>query len=783
MKKKISWNKVVALALTLVMLMPQNTILASENKAVSVSDSAAAVTENALPGDLNAEPAVPAVPSEEEASGAEAEVPLPETDSPLPKEDQAAGTSDTAPAGKDSSVISELKDQLAELKAFKAGEDYVENQAFFSAESLEEAQKVAAEYGAELESFMDGIAVIRFEETVVEMMSMSVANSTLTKAIHPDYIVRAFGSDVRENTEAEPLPEQRDNNRTSPRQRREDSSVTATYTDPHYVDGWQWYHEEIGDSYAHSQGITGSGIKVAVIDSGITRGHEELGNYKGGYDYVNNDSDPSDDNGHGTHCLGIIGAKGNNGKGGIGVAPDASLYAYKVLNEYGRGANSNIIKAVNRAVSDGVNVISMSLGGPAYETEFQDAIDNARQKGVVVVASAGNEGNSVKQYPGAYDNVLCVAAMPERNSKALSDYSSFGNWVDIVAPGGSAYYSGYPEPDGSNAAKEIFSTYYTDETGRSSKSGYFCMSGTSMACPVTAGVVALVMSANKDLTKKNAQTADKVMSIMLNSRNDVTYTCSYTGGSVKGMVQVKPAIDEAKEGGTPTPTPTPGSYKIVSSFGLPDFSRIVIGGSLQLKLVDEDLNPVKNVGKIEWNSNSEEMTVSKSGKVACKAGTTEGTRVTVTATLEDGSYASYTLYASLKSLSFGIWKRVPVIGGGTKTVGSAPATSFTAYAASGTTVDLTSPYEYLKDYGDCVLVYKVVKTRTQRISYGYYADTGFDYKILLQKKAVGKGISISKYQDSGYPAAITFTRPGTYSVKYQTVDGSNKSFTVKFVVE
>ncbi len=718
MRKEFKWKKAVALILALIMLQPGNCVFASG--------------EN-LPADTAV--------SEAETVGIESR----------------------------EAVISALRSTAGKLSACQPGEDYVEHQAFFSADSREEAERVAREYGAQLSSFRDGIAVIHFDQTVVQLMNSAAENRNVTKEIRPDYIMRAFvETSPVGNREAEPLD-------VSSTASGEDVRAAVSYTDPHYADGWQWFHNEIGDSYAHGKGVTGKGIKVAVIDSGITKGHEELGNYKGGYDFANNDSDPSDDNGHGTHCCGIIGAKGNNGKGGMGVAPDVSLYAYKVLGKDGSGYTSNIIRAVNKAVSDGVNVISMSLGGPNAIPEFQTAIDNAWQKGIVVVAAAGNESTSIKAYPGAYDHVLCVAAMPKKGSTELSRFSNFGDWVDIVAPGGSAENQNFPLADGSNAATEIFSTYYQISKDKASKSGYFCMSGTSMACPVVAGVVALVMSANKGLTGKSSEMADKVMNIMMESRNSTTYSSS--GGSVTGMVQVKPAVDAAEA------LVVPSVYKISSSFGFPASSKIAIGSSLQLKITEADGTPAKGYGKVTWSSSDSDLfPVTGGGRVSCKAGTAEGATATVTATFTDGSTTSYSLRSTAKTVFFGILRKTPLIGGGTKLLQDNAYTSQTVYATAGTSCDLSNPYALLTDYGECALEYMYKKT-SKGLSYrGYYANEKFDYKITLPAKNVGKEISVTAYQRNGGPSTVSFAAPGTYIVKWQTVDGSSKTFTAKFIV-
>src|SRR4030067_2101383 len=171
-----------------------------------------------------------------------------------------------------------------------------------------------------------------------------------------------------------------------------------------------WGVERIGAATVQATGNTGDGIKVAVIDTGINREHEDLkANYIGGYDFVNIDSDPMDDNGHGTHCAGVIAAE-DNGIAVVGVAPQAKLLAYKVLNSQGSGYVSDVIAAIQMAIVDGAQVVSMSFGSSTSSTALQQACDDAyNNHNVVLVAAAGNSGQarfgSSIIYPASTPNV------------------------------------------------------------------------------------------------------------------------------------------------------------------------------------------------------------------------------------------------------------------------------------------------------------------------------------------------------------------------------------------
>jgi subtilisin family serine protease len=240
----------------------------------------------------------------------------------------------------------------------------------------------------------------------------------------------------------------------------------------------------------------GYGVKVAVIDTGINKDHLDLNvNYKDGYDFVNHDSDPMDDNGHGTHCAGIIAADLDGPtdltRAVVGVAPEAWLYAYKVLNRRGTGTTSAIIAGINQAVIEGVQVISLSLGSISYSQGLYDACLAAVQNNIVVVAASGNSGNtatgSTVNYPAKFDFVIAVGATDVYDN--LATFSSTGPEVDVVAPGVrvlSDYkdinpYDGLPNSD----------TVYMD--------------GTSMACPHVAGTVALMLSMNSAVTPAQVQ--------------------------------------------------------------------------------------------------------------------------------------------------------------------------------------------------------------------------------------------------------------------------------------
>lgn len=219
-----------------------------------------------------------------------------------------------------------------------------------------------------------------------------------------------------------------------------------------------------------SSGVKGSGVKVAVLDTGIDASHEDL-NVAGGASFISSEPNPFiDGDSHGTHVAGTVAAL-NNSTGVLGAAPDVSLYAVKVLDSSGSGTYSGIAQGIEWAVDNGMDVINMSLGGSQGSTALQQAVDQAYNKGVVVVAAAGNSGTKGKRntigYPAKYSSVIAVGAVDAANSRA--SFSSVGSELEVMAPGVS-----------------ILSTVPGNK--------YASFNGTSMASPHVAGAAALILS-------------------------------------------------------------------------------------------------------------------------------------------------------------------------------------------------------------------------------------------------------------------------------------------------
>ena len=222
------------------------------------------------------------------------------------------------------------------------------------------------------------------------------------------------------------------------------------------------------DSLSLSSSLEYSSVKVAVLDTGVSP-HEDLGALLPGYDFVQNDTDPSDLHGHGTHVAGIVAAI-RNSTGVAGVAPGVGIIPVRVLDANGSGLISSVIAGIGFALESKANVINLSLGSTTDVPALKNAITQATLSGVLVVAAAGNSGlSNAVSYPAAYPDVLAVASTTRSN--AVSSFSSRGSYVDIAAPGSS-----------------ILSTY--------NNGSYEYMSGTSMASPHVAGAAALLFAAH-----------------------------------------------------------------------------------------------------------------------------------------------------------------------------------------------------------------------------------------------------------------------------------------------
>ena len=246
---------------------------------------------------------------------------------------------------------------------------------------------------------------------------------------------------------------------------------------------YQWNFDAVNaeSAWAYS---TGSGVTVAVLDTGVTSGSSDgIGNLGTGYDYVNNDSDASDDNGHGTHVAGTIGAATDNSAGVAGLAYDATIMPVKVLDSSGAGYTSDVVSGISYAVSNGASVINMSLGSTSYSTSEASAVSSAYSSGLFVAAASGNSGASTVEYPAGYSGAVAVGATDYNDTRV--SYSTYGSALDLMAPGGDVY----ADDNGDGYADGIL-----QEAFEYGSWGFYFWEGTSMASPHVAAAAALLMA-------------------------------------------------------------------------------------------------------------------------------------------------------------------------------------------------------------------------------------------------------------------------------------------------
>jgi subtilisin len=300
------------------------------------------------------------------------------------------------------------------------------------------------------------------------------------------------------------------------------------------ADGRPWSHAPLGIPDLYAAGVRGKGATVAVIDTGCEWDHHDLAaniDRQGSRDYTGSPVSWADKNGHGTHCSGIVAAD-DQGSGVIGVAPDATVVVVKGLSDAGSGGIAGLVNSIRHAAdTPAADVLSMSFGAANPIPEIEAALKYAESKGKWLVAAAGNSGPNSTNWPGAYPNVLCVAATEEDGK--VAPYSSTNDSVDVAAPGSA-----------------ILSTVPGNK--------YASLSGTSMATPFVAGVLALAVAEIRKAGKKVPSQAAMMKAVYATSR-DIGLP-GYDPASGSGLIQPAALIAELVRlaGAGTTPPPPPG---------------------------------------------------------------------------------------------------------------------------------------------------------------------------------------------------------------------------------
>ena len=305
------------------------------------------------------------------------------------------------------------------------------------------------------------------------------------------------------------------------------NEVQAVPSDPLWSQQWGAALTDAPTAWAVTKGSPS--VVVAVLDTGVDPTQPDLqGALVPGYDFVNHDSDPNDDFGHGTPVAGVIAARADNGLGGSGYCPRCSIMPVKVAAADGTASELNVASGITWAADHGARVINLSLGG-TYGATVASAINYAIGKGAVVVAAAGNNGNSTPFYPAADDGVLSVAAT-QSNDKLYS-WSNFGTWVSVAAPG--CGFSTFPG------------------------GGYGDFCGTSASTPAVSGLAGLAISfahdASADAIKQAIVSRAHPVAGTVSGRIDVAATLAALGAT---FAVVPPSAPPPPN---PAPAPAPPS--------------------------------------------------------------------------------------------------------------------------------------------------------------------------------------------------------------------------------
>jgi subtilisin len=343
-----------------------------------------------------------------------------------------------------------------------------------------------------------------------------------------------------------------------------------SFADVPDLGGNNWGDDMVKAPEAWAKGYTGEGIVVAVLDTGVDRNHEDLknniwkntkeieGNGKDddgngytddvyGWNFDSNSNETIDVAGHGTHVSGTIAAE-NNDKGATGVAYNSKIMAVKVLDDSGSGSYDSIAKGIYYAVDNGAKVINMSLGGGSNNQTMQEALQYASSKGTIVVMAAGNSGGSSPIYPARYakETGIAVGAVEKNGSQASFSNRAGNDQLTYVTAPGVSIYSTVPD------------------------NGYENYSGTSMATPHVAGVVALMLSANSNLS--DSQVRQILADTSGNSGQDSTPIPGFNFGDIfSGFNPFSSGIESSSQNNP--------SYNYTTRFGTSSNSILGISGS------------------------------------------------------------------------------------------------------------------------------------------------------------------------------------------------------------
>ncbi len=360
------------------------------------------------------------------------------------------------------------------------------------------------------------------------------------------------------------------------------SAMMRPNDDLYYLQ-WHLYNQSHGGIQMQSAWnlSTGSGIVVAILDTGVTaksryeqdptgptRFYQRAPDlaetdFVAGYDFVNQDQYPDDDSnpGHGTHIAGIIAQSTYNEIGVAGIAYNASLMPVKVLNSRGVGTYANVAEGIIWATYQGANVINLGLGGTEPSKTLENAVAYAYNYGVTVIAPAGNDGSGNICYPAAYDDYV-IAVGATRYDETLAYYSNYGLSLDLVAPGGDLNV----DQSGDGYSDGILQQTYQKNGTSEIFWGYCFMEGTSMAAAHVSGVAALLMASGIANTPDGVREA---LEFTAEDKGMAGWDIEYGWGIVDAFaaLQQKPSPEPGPSPGPgPEPGPGPGPLPLAAEF-------------------------------------------------------------------------------------------------------------------------------------------------------------------------------------------------------------------------
>jgi serine protease len=437
-----------------------------------------------------------------------------------------------------------LVDQVADVDAAGAdGEPEVEGADgllidFVDALDDEDIASLCAQAGVHLVDTTDvadgNLFAFRGTADEIARVAAALAGHRAVEGVEPNIRYGLFDQGLEREAPAPPAADHEDK-RPQP----------TKPNDPLYKSQWHFAMVHAEEAWGTAQG---KGVVVAVVDTGVSPGLLSKGDkskwrrvpdlketeFVPGYNFVDDNDDPSDGNGHGTHVAGTIAQSTNNALGVAGLAHAAKVMPIKVLSDRGSGTVADIANGIRFAADHGARVINMSLGGGLYSSTLARAVKYAHDKGVTVVCAAGNGGRERVEYPAAYDGCVAVSALGPDGKLAF--YSSYGKELDIAAPGGDTRVDLNKDglPDGV--------LQDTIARGDPTKHGFFPFQGTSMATPHVAAVAALVISAG-------VTDPDRVEKVLKATATELGDPIRYGAGALHAAAATRKASRDHAAGG------------------------------------------------------------------------------------------------------------------------------------------------------------------------------------------------------------------------------------------